>query len=317
MRVLYFGDPRAGLGLLNSKQVKLCGVVHGRVGGEGARHFASALNLKRRDGEDISRWRLPDLSDSRVIDALRQCRPDLIVSAFYPRRITEAVLSLAPGINVHPSALPKWRGPDPSYWVIRSCETETAITIHRLSPALDEGAILEQLPVSIRPRESGGALAVRLERAAANAMVDFVQQSAVLFHENVKAWHQTLSGFEQSGSATWAPLMDPNDLEVDWSMSAEEIDAFVRAAAPDPCAFSGFGRELMVIHRGRIGSLSRTLSEEETAQVPIGQALLEDGRCFIRCLNGFYQLDEVTIGRRRLKGERLAQLLGGSPNTKR
>lgn len=311
MRVLYFGDPRAGLGLLESSGIQLSGVVHGRSGGEGARRFSSALKCLETS-HSIPRWRLPNLEDASILSALKATKPDLIISTFYPRRIPEEVLKIAPGINVHPSALPLWRGPDPAYWVIRSQELETAITIHRLSPLLDEGEILSQRVLKVKRRESGGALAVRLERAAATDIVQYAQRSSELFAHSKRKWLESLQGRSQTGETSWAPLMDPNELEVDWSISAEEVDAFIRAAAPDPCAFTGFGNDLMVIHRGRVGMLAQALSESEGSEIPLGQALIDEGRCLIRCGSGFYQLDEVTIGRRRLSGERLAKLLTGA-----
>ncbi len=310
MRVLYFGDPRAGLGLLSAKElgVELCGIVHGRSGGEGARKLSSAL----KTSPSLPRWRLPNLDDPEIQEALALTQPELIVSSFYPRRIPEAVLKLAPGVNVHPSALPKWRGPDPAFWVIYHREDKTAITIHRLSPALDEGHILMAETIDVRRRESGGALAVRLERRAASFMVSYVIDSAQLHRSDPQKWRDHLQGEPQEGESSWAPLVDPDELEIDWSMTATQVEAFVRAAAPEPCAYSGLGHELMVIHHGRVGVFDRPLQSAEDQVIPVGQAFLDEGRCFIRCGEGFYQLDDVSIGRRRLRGERLAALLGAT-----
>lgn len=305
MRILYFGDPRAVLGLLKaeSSSLTICGIVHGRSGGEGARKLVKAI---RKHAQSIPRWHLPDLNDSVVQNLIAQTKPDLLVSVFYPRLIPQAILNLAPGINVHPSDLPKWRGPDPSYWVIAHQEKQTAISIHSLTSKLDEGDIVYKEHILVRRRESGGALAVRLERRSAQVMVDFVLKLS-----EMAQWHTQLKGMPQTGDMSWAPLMDPNDLELDWSRSAQHIDALVRAAAPDPCAFSGLGHELMIIHRGRVAQLNQDTSEHKGSLVPIGQACVDQQRCLIRCGEGFYQLDDVTIGRRRLRGSQLAQLLGG------
>ena len=45
----------------------------------------------------------------------------------------------------------------------------------------------------------------------------------------------------------------------------------------------------MVIHRGQVAKLSRPLSDEELANMPIGQTLIENQTCIIRCGQGFYQ----------------------------
>ena len=56
---------------------------------------------------------------NEVVKALAGTTPTLIVACFYPKLIPRSVLDLAPGINVHPSPLPRWRGPDPCTWSIR------------------------------------------------------------------------------------------------------------------------------------------------------------------------------------------------------
>ena len=72
---------------------------------------------------------------------------------------------------MQPSPVTEWRT------TYESCpvqESETAITIHRLSDQLDAGNIIHQEKVKVRPRESGGSLAVRLERQAARVMVGYL-----------------------------------------------------------------------------------------------------------------------------------------------
>ncbi len=107
MSVLYFGDPAGALALMD-RGVTLCGVVHGRRGGRGWRGLVPRLG-------DLPRWRLPDLEDPALAAELSALEPRLIVAAFYPRLIPRQVLDIAPGINVHPSDLPRWRGPDPGW----------------------------------------------------------------------------------------------------------------------------------------------------------------------------------------------------------
>ena len=70
--------------------------------------------------------------------------PDLLVSAFFNQRIGEHVAS-APrlgAINIHPSLLPQCRGVDPAFYGALRGLPEQGVTLHRISPAFDEGAIL-------------------------------------------------------------------------------------------------------------------------------------------------------------------------------
>lgn len=286
MSVLYFGDPRGALAL-RARGVPLVGVVHGRRGGPGW----STLLPKLRD---TPRWTRPDLGDGAIVAALGALAPRLIVACFYPRRIPAAVLALAPGINAHPSDLPRWRGPDPCGWAIRAGDATTAVCVHRLTEGLDEGDVLLREEVVIGARETGGALAERLEA-----------RGAELIAEVAARWvgGEVLAATPQSGEVSWAPLVDDDEWEIDWSRPAGEVDRFVRAAAPDPGAFSGLYDELLVVLRGR------AVEAGAFEVLAPGTPFVRDGRVFLRCGEGAYRLDRVRLGRRPLTGKALAALL--------
>src|SRR5262249_23736802 len=80
------------------------------------------------------------------IAALQELQPDLLVVAAYGQILSREVLALPPrgGINVHASLLPKYRGAAPVAWAIYHGETQTGVTIIRMSVHLDAGDILTQ-----------------------------------------------------------------------------------------------------------------------------------------------------------------------------
>lgn len=286
MSVLYFGDPQGALAL-RDRGIEPAIVVHGRRGGPGW------LRLVRSLGE-TPRLMRPDLSDPAVLAQLRALNPTLIVSCFYPRRIPPTVLTLAPGINAHPSDLPQWRGPDPVTWAIRTGQRQTAICVHVLTEGLDEGDVLRREVVPIKPRESGGRLATRLEARAAELIAEVAAQ--ILAGERPPA-------NPQKGEPTWAPMVPADDWELDWQRPAAEIDWMVRAASPDPGAFTGLGEELLVVFAGRPVDAGRFTA------LPAGTPFVEEGQLFLRCGEGAYRLDRVRLGRRRMTGRALAKLL--------
>ncbi len=285
-RVLYFGDPRGALALLG-RGLTLCGVVHGRRGGPGWRALVPRLG-------GVPRWTRPDLADPRVLGALAATAPTRIAAGFYPRRIPGPVLALAPGLNVHPSNLPRWRGPDPTHWTIRAGDTHTAICVHELTEGVDEGDVLVRESVGVRPRESAGALAARLEARGAELLAETVARLA---------GGEVVPAVPQAGEITWAPLVADDDLEIDWTLPAEELDRLVRAAAPEPGAYTGIGDELLVVLAGRpvpVGAFD--------ALGP-GTPFVTGGRPHIRCGAGALRLDRVRLGRRLMSGHALARLL--------
>lgn len=296
LRVLYFGDPLAALHLLD-RGVTLCGVVHGRRGGPGWQRLVPRLR-------GVPRWQLPNLDDPAVLAQLRATAPDLLVSGFYPRQIPEGVLALAPGYNVHPSDLPRWRGPDPSWWVVRSGETHTAICVHELSAGLDEGAVIDRWPVAVGPEESAGHLAVRLEALAQARLAEIIARMAA---------GERFEPQPQVGAASWAPLVDPQEMEIDWRASAVEVARLVRAAAPDPGAFTGIGDELLIVLAGR------AVPAGHFKELAPGQTFVRGGFLCVRTGDappeagaeapGAYQISRARLGRRLLGGRALARLL--------
>ena len=222
--VLYFGDPRGALALLD-RGLDVRGVVHGRRGGPGWRALVPRLR-------GVPRWTLPDLEDAAILAALSALRPALLVAGFYPRRIPRQVLALAPGINVHPSDLPRWRGPDPTHWAIRAGDLRTAICVHWLTEGLDEGDVLRRVAVEIGPRETAGHLAERVEGQGA---VLLAEVAASILDGSARA------GVPQAGEVSWAPLPDPDALEIDWQQPASGVDRLVRASTPATRGVPGLG----------------------------------------------------------------------------
>lgn len=286
MNVLYFGDPLGAIALLD-RGVSLCGLVHGRPGGVGRKALIPRVR-------ELPRWSLPDLEDTKVLSALAALKPTLIVACFYPRRIPEPVLALAPGINVHPSALPRWRGPDPCYWTIHEGDPTTEICVQWLAAELDAGDVLQRTELPVEAYENAGHLATRLEALSAQHIADVAIR--LLAGEEIE-------GQVQQGPVTWAPLVDPNDVEIDWTQPADVVDRLIRAAAPDPGAFTGIGDELLVIHSGRPVDAGRFNT------LPAGTPYVHHEVTHIRCGTGAYRIGWLTLGRRRMTGRALARVL--------
>jgi methionyl-tRNA formyltransferase len=79
-----------------------------------------------------------------VARALAGYRPDLLVVFGFNWRLPPEVLALPRlgVLNVHPSALPRYRGPAPMLWAIRNGDPVIGVTIHRMDEGLDTGPVL-------------------------------------------------------------------------------------------------------------------------------------------------------------------------------
>lgn len=82
-----------------------------------------------------------------VADMLAGYRPDLLLVFGFNWRLPREVLNL-PRIgvlNVHPSALPRYRGPSAVPWAIRNGDPFMGVTVHRMTERIDAGPVLAQV----------------------------------------------------------------------------------------------------------------------------------------------------------------------------
>lgn len=78
--------------------------------------------------------------------------PDLAVSIFYDRILSaEFIASCGRVLNLHNGPLPRYRGVSPINWALKNGERSHGVTIHEVTPGIDEGPVVSQLTYSIYP----------------------------------------------------------------------------------------------------------------------------------------------------------------------
>jgi hypothetical protein len=133
-----------------------------------------APGLLRRSGRlsDLCRaagipcLRLRDVNSAQAQARLRAARPDVILSFHFDQIFTAETLAIAPlgGVNVHPSLLPRHRGPIPTLYAL--AEAATGVSIHTMAERIDAGGVLAQRAVALPPGLSVGGAARMLHLAA-------------------------------------------------------------------------------------------------------------------------------------------------------
>lgn len=223
LRIGFFGLPLAAL-LLEHDAHEIKWAVLSPLELPGRRRLTRSLAEKGRLVDLL----LDDASWQTQVARWTEREPvDLIVSWFFTRRILGSWIAAAPlgAIGVHPSLLPRHRGPDPFYAVIDSGEPTTGVTVHRLTADYDNGAILAQ-----RRLEVGARNAWQLARA-------LDRPSLSLLRETVAAYAQGCPPREinqNESLVTWAPLPRGEALRVDWHWSSERVLQRIRAISPIP-----------------------------------------------------------------------------------
>jgi methionyl-tRNA formyltransferase len=216
VRLAYFGLP-LGACLLHGDGHDIAMAVLPPVEAPGRRRLA------RLAGTLIAG---PDL-EARVPVELARAAPDLLVSWYWTRRLPAAWLS-APrlgGIGVHPSLLPRHRGPNPFFWTIDSGDPECGVSVHRLTPEYDTGAVLAQIALPVGERNAW-QLARALDRPSLRALRDIVRRVAAGEVVDERPQDEAL--------ATWAPEPEGEALRVDWTWPTARVLRRIRALSPVP-----------------------------------------------------------------------------------
>jgi methionyl-tRNA formyltransferase len=188
-------------------------------------------------------------------------RPDLLVSFAYGRIFGPRFLEIFPlgGINIHPSLLPKYRGPSPIPAAILNRDTETGISIQKLAPEMDAGDILVQERIPLSGRETAGALSgIAAERGAAllsallSALPSTMPDALPRRSGACRNGRSLPEGTPQNhAEATYCSLLSREEGFIDWRAGAEDIDARIRAFTPWPLCMTRQGELELYILRGR------------------------------------------------------------------
>jgi methionyl-tRNA formyltransferase len=287
MRVAFFGLPLAAL-LLHGDGVEIVLAAISRDGAVGSRRLTRLLGPAR----------VVPLRDALAADypaRLRAAAPDLVVSWFWTKRLPRAVLEVAPlgAIGVHPSLLPRHRGPDPYFWAIESGDAETGVTAHRLDEAYDTGPILAARRMALDPAWNAWTLAKRLDRP-----------SLALLREVVRAFslgRPPPDVPQRSEEATLALEPDEGLLEIRWTAPATRIVRRIRAASPWPGAFTRIGDRLVTLTHANVTSeYPRALVAGEGAVRPDGIAVVVAAEGAVELLAGRSDEDESNLDSRAL-----------------
>jgi methionyl-tRNA formyltransferase len=274
LRIAYFGLP-LGAALLLGSGFDLASIALGHpeaLGARRVRRLTRGLLLGR-----------PKLQDPAVVRAIASREPDAILSWFWPKRIPQSVLALAPrgAFGVHPSLLPRHRGGDPYFHAILAGDTETGVTLHRLEAEYDTGAIVDAISLAIRPTENAWQLARRMDRPSLRLLLRCA--------ERLRAGEALLGEKQDQTRATAAEPPSEDDLALDWDRDAPYLVRLSRAAAPSPGAIAQLGDTLVAV-------LSARAVADAPGVLEPGEAYFVDGEVHVRTGDGgALAIDHVRI----------------------
>lgn len=239
--------------------------------------------VKERAGElGVEVLQPASLADGDFLARLGDLRPDYLVLADFGRILPPALLGLGKAVvNVHPSLLPRWRGPAPIPRALMAGDEVTGVTTLHVSERVDAGDIILQKEIPISPEDTAGTLRARLAREGAELVLRTL-------HLLMKGEAPRLP--QDEGRATYAAPLTPADEVLDWGRSAEEVANQVRALAPSPGARTRWGGRQLKVGRVRVVAAA----PESPGDARPGQVVALTGEGFlVACGRGAVEVLEV------------------------
>lgn len=268
LRTVFVGNESAFLDVITSYS-RLETVVCTKNTGKAASFFGSAFAYARRNGIEIA---APE-------EFIAHPHPtDLIIVAGYPRLIPGHIIKHPSVgiINIHMSLLPAYRGRHPLNWAIINGEKHAGVTIHHLNEKFDEGNIICQERITIKPKDTimeVHAKAVKKGRTLLKKTFGLIGS-------------KQFRGFRQElRQASYFPPRTPKDSKINWRDPAVKILNLVRALAePYPGAYFYYKGEKWILDKAEL------VPDIHRQDVETGKPFLYNACYTIKTGDGFLKL---------------------------
>ena len=122
-----------------------------------------------------------NVNERKFIKDIKDLKIDLIISCGFREILKKEILVIPRigSINVHPSLLPKYRGPYPLFWALYNGEAHTGITIHEIAEKIDSGGIFAQSSVVIDASDDENTLRHKLGEVAAIELANLIKNDRI------------------------------------------------------------------------------------------------------------------------------------------
>lgn len=194
-----------------------------------------------------------NIKDTAVIEKIRKTKPEIGVMADFGQIIPKEVLNIPKHgvINIHPSLLPKHRGPAPITQTILDGDRLAGVSLILTSDKMDAGDIIAQTSVELSGSETAGILKEYLSKIGASLLLNSIPYYIA---GDLKLDPQ------KEAEATYTAIIKPEDGYVDAKTPTEVVERKIRA-------FDSWPKVYTKTNGKRIQLLSAHFNEEGKLEI--------------------------------------------------
>jgi len=191
-------------------------------------------------------WKIPvrqaePLNSEEEIRYLVSLEPDVIVVAAFGQILSRTVLGIPRlgCINLHPSLLPRFRGPSPVASAILAGDEFSGTSIMQMDERMDTGPVYARAQIPVSESDNAGSLAEKLSLISAQMLLSVLP---LVRCGGIAPCPQ------DDALVSYSRVINKRDGEIEWGLPAVDIWRRVRAFNPWPVCFTKWsGRKLRVI----------------------------------------------------------------------
>ena len=233
MKILFAGTPAIAVPVLKalSDNHQVSGVLTNPDRPAGRKNILTPSPVKVCALERAIPVFQPEKLDDRFISFLKEEGFDTLITFAFGKIFKKDFLDIFNNgaFNIHPSLLPRWRGPAPINAAILAGDTVSGITIQKMALKMDTGDIALQLPFPLKGNETAVELTEYVALKSAELIPGFLM---ALEADSLNYTAQN------EAKATYCPMLKKEDGIIDWHESATSIERRIRAYQPWPGCFT-------------------------------------------------------------------------------
>lgn len=231
-RIIFFGSDRCSVlvlnQLVNDSRFKLVGIatLEPKPKGRKGEIVPNPVELYAKTLFEIKFFPLKKFN-KKAVNQFKNLKADVGILAWYGKMLPKEILALPKHgvLNVHPSLLPRYRGPSPVQTAIFNGDKQTGVTIFKMDEQMDHGPILAQFKEEIKPDDTAESLYERLFTLGGQALISILPA----YLKGKIAPRQ-----QDHPKATYTRRLTRDSGKIDWKTPDAEIERFIRAMHPWP-----------------------------------------------------------------------------------
>lgn len=171
---------------------------------------------------------------------IQQLKPNLIILVDYGDKIKENIINIPKYgiINLHPSILPKFKGPTPIQTAILNGEKETGVSIIKINNKIDSGNILNIMKFEIKKNDTYEKLFKKLNNLAIKCLIKTLKE--------IKT-NTLIETIQNENDATYTQKIDKLFYKIDWNDTALNIERKIKSLTGIKYPFTTFKNEKIKI----------------------------------------------------------------------